>query len=228
MIVLVIALFILISFSLLLFHDLFVHFPSGSNDPEDIVYKLMRADIIVKKQRKQRLDEKLQAIETDAMSLFSEESSNEVINACKQLVGYIKQHHTSDNVQSLTERIKSMDCIALDSDARRALDQCVLNLEDLHNCRYDRSMIKESVEKLVMKAKFNAMKMTNECKALGKKMQILMHDRKSLSKQEDLSRSSVVTVDDNEGKDIQDVVKDLSISERELKSMENSDLDTLD
>merc|ERR1711991_247928 len=114
----------------------------------------MKADIIVKKQRKKRYDEKLQSIEADAKSLFSEESSNEVIDACKQLVGYIKQHHTSDNIQSLIERIRSMDCIALDGDARKAFDQCVLNLEDLHNCRYDRSMIKESVEKLVMKAKF--------------------------------------------------------------------------
>ena len=191
----------------------------------------MKADIIVKKQRKQRLYEKLQTIEADAHTLFSEESSLEMIEAYKKLIGYIKQHHTPEKVQSLMEKMKSMDSIPLDSNARKAFDQCILNLEALYTCRYRKSEIQDSLQKLVMDAKFKAMKMTNECKALEKKMKILMLSNgssssssnsgtvgRSSTQQQQVTGSSLIVQDDN------DTASSISAAE-ELESIEKLGFD---
>ena len=142
---------------------------SGANDPNDIIYKLRRADKIVKKERKQRLQEKLKAIEEDANSLFTEKSSQEMIDACNQLIEHIKVHHTTENIHSLMKKIENVDSILLDGTSREGFDCCIMNLEKLQNCKTPISDIKESLEKLVMDTKFKAMKIINECKRLEKK-----------------------------------------------------------
>lgn len=139
---------------------------AAAAESDELLLRLRTADKILQEKRHVRFQERIREIESDAKSIFSSESSNDIVESCRVLIDAI-DYSMKKSTENLQGEAHCKDHLLLDKTSRSRLDILlkIMNVSQEKLC--DIHEVKFTIEKLILEAKLKAMSSTNALSAIS-------------------------------------------------------------
>ncbi len=138
---------------------------AAAAESDELLGRLMTADRILQEKRRVRFQDRIREIESDAKSIFSSDSSQDIVESCRVLIDAF-DYSITKSAENIQGDAYFSDHLLLDKTSRSRLDILlkIMNVSQEKLCEIHE--VKFTIEKLILDAKLKAMSSTNALSAI--------------------------------------------------------------